>query len=81
MQLGDMFWIKLYEIKKDDYRYKDTMFLQEFIKKEFGYDLSFLESLQLWEYVSGTQSAGWLDITTFNDDELYEMIDWVFKGE
>lgn len=77
MKLGDLFWIKLYEYKRGDYRYDDTFTIMRVVKERFDIELSFLEALELWSYVSGCQSAGWLSFE--NDEELVKMISWVFR--
>ena len=76
MKLGDMFWVKLYELKKGDYRYDDTLKIMEVVKDRFSVELTFLEALELWNYVSGCQDAGWLCFE--NEDDIEEKIKWIF---
>lgn len=76
MKLDDMFWVKLYEYKKGYHRYDDTFKIMEVVKDRFGVELTFLEALELWSYVSGCQDAGWL---CFDDeDEIEALIKPVF---
>lgn len=76
MKLGDLFWVKLYELKKGDYRYDDTLKIMEVVKDRFSVELTFLEALELWSYVSGCQDAGWLVFD--NEDDIEEKIKWIF---
>lgn len=78
MKLGDLFWVKLWGLKKDDYHYKDTIYLQKFIKEKFGYDLSFIECYEIWSYVSGCQCASWLGIPN-KEEVLANMLKQIFE--
>ena len=76
MKLGDLFWVKLYELKKGDYRYDDTLKIMEVVKDRFSVELTFLEAKELWEYVSNCRCVGWLCFE--NEDDIEEKIKWIF---
>lgn len=72
MKLGDLFWVNLY--KKGDTRYDDTLTVMRVVKERLGVELSFLEALELWNYVSGCYCAsGWLCIES--EEDIVEKIE------
>ena len=77
MRLGDLFWIKLYKYEKGEHRYDDTLTIMRVVKERFDIELSFLEALELWSYVSGCRSAGWYGFDS--DDEIVEMLGYLFR--
>ena len=77
MRLGDLFWVKLYEYKKGDHRYDDTFTIMRAVKERLDVELSFLEALELWSYISGCRCAGWLSFE--NDEDIVEKIEYLFK--
>ena len=77
MKLGDLFWIKLYGYKKGDYFYDDTLAVMRVAKEKFDIDLSFLEALKIWDYVSGCRCASWLYIE--GDEDIAQKIGYLFK--
>ena len=77
MKLGDLFWIKLYDYKKGNYRYDDTLTIMRVVKERFDIELSFLEALELWSYVSGCRCASWLCFS--NDEDIIEKLGWIFE--
>lgn len=83
MKLGDLFWVKVFKLNREDYRYKDTLYLIDFCKKVYDVDLTFLEAMTLWECVSSDACAGWLGINCYIETELRDFLDSYFdyKGE
>ncbi len=77
MKLGDLFWIKLYKYKKGDYRYDDTLNIMRVIKEKFDIQLTFLEVLCIWEYISNCRDAGWLVVDS--DEDIIEKLGWIFE--
>jgi len=78
MKLGDLFWIKKFKLKKDDYKFDDTIKLMELAKQK-NIELTFIEAYTLWECFSGKRYVSWHTLTDeYAEDffeELFEMFD------
>lgn len=63
-----------------DSRIEDTKELQKFIKEKMDINISLTDTFLLWDSISDSWCAGWLDINTHPDGDtreeflLYEMI-------